>query len=342
MSLLVTGGHGFVMSNLLRAWLERDPAATVVLLDREPPDAATLRFFEGLHERIHWIGADILDRAAWQEAARQHGVDRIVHGAALTPHPFTAADGKVHDPERARPEQVIEVNLGGTLAVLELARSLPAFRRLVLVSTGSVYGDEGPVDRPLPEDGFVAPGTLYGISKYAAEMVGARYAALFGLSVVAARLASVYGPMDRILPSRHVVCAPNRATALALAGEPIRLNAEDGVGDWIHAGDVATALIALLEAERPRHATYNVGSGRAETLATLAALTAGLVPGATWSVRPDDANLVGDPGRRRGQWGAYDIARLATEFGWSPRPLAERLADYIAWRSAAEGKGERR
>ena len=66
---------------------------------------------------------------------------------------------------------MLDVNLGGTRAALELARTLPDFRRFVLVSTGSVYGDEGPTDRLLPEVGHVDPTTLYGISKQAAEMV---------------------------------------------------------------------------------------------------------------------------------------------------------------------------
>lgn len=339
MSLLVTGGHGFVMSNLVRHWLDGHPREHVVLLDRDAPDQASTAFFGGRLERIHWIRADILDRATWQDAAREQGVDRIVHGAALTPHPWSDLDGTLHDPERAQPGRVVDVNLGGTLAVLDFARSLPACTRLVLVSTGAVYPAESPDGNPIRESGSVAPSTLYGISKYAAELVARRYAELFGLSIVAARLASVYGPMDRMLPSRHVVCAPNRVTALALAGVPIRLDGEDGVGDWIHAADVAAALTLLLDADEARHTVYNVASGCAETLARLAALTTALVPGATWSVDPGRANVQGDVGRSAGRWGAYDIARMRDEFGWAPQPLVQRLTEYIAWRECAETMG---
>jgi UDP-glucose 4-epimerase len=145
--------------------------------------------------------------------------------------------------------------------------------------------------------------------------------------------------MDRLLPSRHIVCPPNKVTALALAGEPVRLGNGEGVGDWIHACDVAIALAILLEAEAPRHPVYNIGSGRAETLARLAELTAELVPGTVWSVDPDSPNVVPDPGRLAGHWGGYDIGRMRAEFGWTPAPLEVRLAEYIDWRRNKEMRG---
>lgn len=337
MSLLVTGGQGFVMSNLVRAWLESRPAGQVTVLDAVPPDDIALRFFAGFEQRISWITADIRDRAAWPHDAGD--LTAIVHGAAVTPHPWTDADGARHEPEREDPERVVDINLGGTLAALDFARRLPGLKRFLLVSTGSVYGDEGPTDRPLPEDGWVAPTTLYGISKLAAEQVARRYGELYGLPVTTVRLASVFGPMDRLLPSRRVVCAPNRVTALALSGDPIRLSSAEAVGDWIDARDVATAILALLAAERPRHPVYNVASGRAETLGHLAELTCRLVPSATWAVDATRPNLVADPARRLGQWGAYDIGRLSHELGWAPEPLEARLASYVAWRRLNESLG---
>ena len=336
MSLLITGGQGFVMSNLVRAWLERHPSERVVVLDVAAPDRAAERYFTDVQARIDWIIADLLDRDAWYGAALDAGIDRIVHGAAVTPHAWLDAAGIRHSTEYERPEHVLNVNFGGTVAVLEFTRRITALQRLVYVSTGSVYGDDGPTDGPLPEEGYVAPGNLYGISKHAGEQATRRYGELFGLSVTATRLASVYGELDRLLPSRHVICTPNRLSRLALAGEPIRLNSTEGVGDYIHAQDVASAIIALLEADRPRHFAYNVASGRAATLGCLAELTASLVPGASWTVDPADPNVVVDPARHRGQWGAYDITRMTSEFGWRPLPLEQRYRDYLAWRRAEE------
>ncbi|MBZ7924946.1 NAD(P)-dependent oxidoreductase [Ensifer adhaerens] len=330
MSLLVTGGHGFVMSNLVRAWLQKHPSESVTLLDTLPPDEMAERFFRGVKDRIRWIVADLRDRGTWFNEALSLGIDRIVHGAAVTPHAWFDGTGARHDPERENPERVLDVNLGGTLAVLAFARELPACRRFLLVSTGSVYGDDGP-DGPLPEEGYVAPTTLYGVSKLAAEMVARRYGELYDLPVVTARLSSVFGPMDRMLPSRHVACAPNRMTALALAGNDLRLNSTDGVGDWVAVQDVAVALALLVEAERPLNAVYNIASGVAVSLGTLVETVERLVPGLRWSVDPSHPNVVAEPSKLRGQWGAYDISRLGTEFGWTPLPLEQRLQDYIEW-----------
>ena len=90
MSLLVTGGHGFVMSNLARLWLDRHPHERVTILDRDHPDEAARRFFAGVEDRIRWIAADILDPGAWHDEARRHGVARALLLAAAD---FARADG---------------------------------------------------------------------------------------------------------------------------------------------------------------------------------------------------------------------------------------------------------
>jgi UDP-glucose 4-epimerase len=332
-TILVTGGNGFVMSNTVRHWLESDPAERVVILDVAPPDAIARRFFAAVAGRVGWVEASILDRARWAPLLADRGITRIVHGATLTPHPYVASDGTPRDPEREGPQRIMDVNLMGTIELLEWARGLPALQRFLYVSTGSVYRDDGPADRgqPLPEDGYVGPTTLYGISKYASEMVVRRYSELFGLSVVSVRLASVYGPMDRETSSRHVRCMPWRVAHLALAGEELRANAYDGVGDWIHAGDVAEAIARLLLAPALRHPVYNVASGRAETIGNLLAITGEKLPMKARQCAKAEANLIGDPDRLHGQWGAYDISRLSDELGWQPAPLRRRMHEYIDW-----------
>src|SRR5258706_14227851 len=321
------------MGNLVRHWLEGDPAENVVIPAAAPADDIARRFFAGVAGRIEWIEASILEPARWAPRLAGRGIARIVHGATLTPHPFMAADGTPRDPEREGPQRIMDVNLMGTVALIEWVRGLPGLQRFLYVSTGSVYRDDGPAERgqPLPEDGYVGPTTLYGISKYAAEMVVRRYGELFGLPVVAVRLASVFGPMDRETSARHVRCMPWKVAHLALAGEELRANAYDGVGDWIHAADVATAIALLLRAPAPRHPVYNVASDRAETIATLLAIAGEKLPVRARQCARAEANLVGDPDRRQGQWGAYDISRLSGELGWRPAPLRQRLHEYIDW-----------
>ena len=99
----------------------------------------------------------------------------------------SAAEAK-RQPEAEAPAKIVDVNLMGTVHMLEWARIRPSVKRFIYVSSGSVYRHHGPDwAEPLPEDGYVAPLTLYGISKFASEMVVNRYADLFGMSALSVR-----------------------------------------------------------------------------------------------------------------------------------------------------------
>jgi UDP-glucose 4-epimerase len=224
--------------------------------------------------------------------------------------------------------------------MLEWARSHPSVKRFVYVSSGSVYRHHGPdwAGEPLPEDGYVAPLTLYGISKFAAEMVVNRYADLFGLSALSVRLASVYGPMDRATESRNFRHVPNRVAHMALSGETIRPNSLEPVGDYVHSADVAGAIIALLDAPRLRYRHYNIGSGVTSTIGDVVAWATARIAGLKVEVTPGEAaNIVQDVSLKDGMWGAYDLARIERDTDWRPRPGIEAFHDYMDWIAANEG-----
>lgn len=334
MTLLVTGGTGFVMSVLARAWLDRDPAARAVILDRSGLDDMARHHFAGVADRLTILTADILDPAGWSSALDREGITAIVHGATITPiSRGSAAEAKIL-PEAQDPARIVDVNLMGTVRMLDWARARPQVGRFIYVSSGSVYRHHGPdwSGEPLPEDGYVAPLTLYGISKFASEMVVNRYADLFGLSAASVRLASVYGPMDRATESRNFRHVPNRIAHMALAGEVIRANALDGVGDYVLSTDVAAAILALLDAPALRYRHYNIGSGTTATIADIIAWARERVPGLVAEVTPDDrANVVQDPALKGGMWGAYDTARIERDTGWRPRPGKDSFHAYMDW-----------
>lgn len=327
MTLLITGGGGFVMSHLARTWLEADGGASVVVLDASPLDGVVERFFAPLADRLGYIQADVLDEDALAAIAAAHDITRIVHGATITSMP---GDG-TSMAEDGDPRRLLEVNIQGTANLLQWAAGLSNLVRFVHVSSGSVYGG-GPAEGPVPEEGYVGPDGFYALSKWASELVANQYAASAGLPVVSVRFSGVFGPMDRITPSRSVRCEPNRIAHLALAGEVVRVNDPGGVGDWIHARDVAEALVLLLAAPTIAHPVYNIAHGELATIADLIAITAEVVPGLRHEVVADEqANVLGDARRRIGRFGAYDIARMTAEFGWRPRPLRDAMHDYIAW-----------
>jgi UDP-glucose 4-epimerase len=335
MTLLVTGATGFVMSVLARHWLESDPTARLVVLDAAPLDAAAERYFAPYTKRLAVVVADLTRPDSWHAALTAHEVTHIVHGATLTPlSRGTVAEAR-REPEAENPARIIDVNVMGTVAVLEWARTRPSLERFIYVSSGAVYKHHGP-DRPgepLPEDGYVMPRRLYGISKLASELITERYGDLFGLSTASVRPSSVYGPMDRVTASRNFRHVPNRIAHMALDGAGcVRVNTLEAVGDYIHVEDVAAAIVSLLRARRLRYGAYNIASGITTSIRDMVGWAAEKVPGFRAEIVPaEQADIVQDPALRDGMWGAYDISRLNAETGWKPRPMREALHTYMDW-----------
>jgi UDP-glucose 4-epimerase len=338
-TLLVTGGTGFAMSVLGREWLDAEPNARLVVLDAAPLDAAAIRHFAPVAERLDVVVADIGRPDTWEAALRGANISQIVHGATITPLSSGASAQAGREPEAENPARIIDVNTMGTAAILEWARAQPTVKRFIYVSSGAVYLHHGPnrPGEPLPEDGYVMPRRLYGISKLASELITERYGELFGLSTASVRPASVYGPMDRITASRNFCHVPNRIAHMALDGAPrVRVNTIEAVGDYIHAEDLAQGIIALLNAPRLRFSVYNIAAGVTATVGDLVQWAAEKAPGFHAEITaPEDADIVRDASLRDGMWGAYDISRITSETGWKPRPVREALHAYMDWINAA-------
>lgn len=341
MTLLVTGATGFVMSVLARHWLEADPGAQVVVLDAAPLDAAAQRYFAPFMQRLSVVTADVLQPDIWRPALARHVITHIVHGATITPISRGTVSEAKREPEAENPARIVDVNLMGTVTVLEWARTLPKLERLIYVSSGAVYKHHGP-DRPgepLPEDGYVMPRRLYGISKLASELVTERYGDLFGLSTASVRPSSVYGTMDRVTASRNFRHVPNRMVHMALDGvKCVRVNTLDAVGDYIHVEDVARAIVSLLRTPQLHYSAYNIACGVTASIGDMVAWTAEKVPGFTAQVVPaEHADIVQEAALRDGMWGAYDVTRIFAETGWKPRPMRAALHAYMDWVAAERG-----
>ncbi|MEQ9349162.1 MAG: NAD(P)-dependent oxidoreductase, partial [Alphaproteobacteria bacterium] len=292
------------------------------------------RAFADAGDRLTYVQADVTRPESWNHAVAGRTIRAIVHAATITPNTQGPPEKAKVVPERDIPARILDVNIMGTVQMLEFARQCPDLKRFIYVSSGSVYGDHGPdiAGAPLPEDGWVEPHELYAVSKYSSELITRRYAELFGLSAVSVRLSGVFGPFDRATPARTYECAPNRVAHLALAGRTIRVDRLDAIGDWISAPDIARALVHLLLAESPRHSVYNIAQGRTDTVADLLRHTRAVLPQTRWQESAaDSADVLQGGPYTGGRWSAYDIARLRDEFGWQPTPLAAAMAEYIGW-----------
>src|SRR5258707_14642905 len=282
MHLLVTGATGFVMSVLGREWLAAHSDAHLTVLDVAPLDEAAHLYFAPVAQRLNVIVADLTRPESWRAALEANAITHVVHGATITPISRGTAAEDSREPEAEQPARIIEVNVTGTVALLEWARTQSKIQRFVYVSSGAVYKEHGP-DRPgepLPEDGYVMPRRLYGISKLASELITERYGDLFGLSTASVRPSSVYGTMDRITSTRNFRHVPNRIARLALEGvKRVRVNTLAAVGDYIHVEDVARAVVSLLRARALRYSAYNIAAGSTATVGDLMGWAAEKAPG---------------------------------------------------------------
>jgi len=295
-----------------------------------PLDAAASRYFAPVKDRMRVLVADVTRPEAWRDAVTGSEITHIVHGATITPlSRGTAAEAK-REPEADNPARIVEVNVMGTVAVLDWARTLPKLKRIIYVSSGAVYKHHGP-DRPgepLPEDGYVMPRRLYGISKLASELITERYGDLFGLSTASVRPSSVYGTMDRVTASRNFRHVPNRLVHMALDGvKRVRVNTLDAVGDYLHVEDAASGIVSLLHAPNLRYSAYNLAAGTTATVRDLVGWIAEKVPGFHAEIAPpDEADLLQDATLTDGMWGAYDISRIAAEDGLEAETHARSAA----------------
>lgn len=327
-TVLVTGGSGFVLSNLVQHLLDSDRDCRVIALDMGAPDALTDAFFSQFQDRFHLVTGDVRDTAKLKAISDIHPISDIVHGATVTHNPAM---------ERENPRHFIDVNLLGTLTVLDWARSLPDLQRFIYVSTGGVYGNPtrfSPKDIQ-PESGPFDPPELYAVSKYAAELVVRRYATLFGLDAVRVRLSGVFGPMERPTGARRPgsMSLIYKMTRCLIENRPMLVSPRSlGAGaDFISAEESAKAFVLLLGARKLPFDVYNIAAGKLRTIADILAIFQNVSPDFRYELANGnqiDADF--DPEQQLARNNAYDITRL-NDLGWAQRSLKDQFAGYLAW-----------
>ena len=242
MHALVTGGAGFIGSNLVDALLARNWSVSVV------DNFATgqlINLNDALAAGAVLHKASVTDSAAMNQLLGKDRPDVVFHLAAQV------------DVRRAVSDPFVDAqaNVGGTAAVLEAARAAGT-QRVVLASTGgALYGEADVI--PTPEDAPIAPLSPYGASKAAAESYLALYRRLHGLSTISLRLANVYGPRQDPLGEGGVVAIMCGA---AVSGRPATVFGDGSqTRDFVFVGDVAAAFLAAAESDAG--GAFNVGTG---------------------------------------------------------------------------------
>ena len=301
MKAVVTGGAGFIGSNLVDALLERGDE--VVIVDNISTGKRE-NIQQALAAGARLVEADIRDGQALIELFEDFKPDVVFHLAAQIDVRRSIAD---------TPFDAM-VNVVGTINVLEAAKRAGT-RRVVNSSTGgAIYGEGKQI--PAPEDHPSAPEAPYGQSKFAAEGYLELYRRLHGLSTISLRYGNVYGPRQDPLGEAGVIAI---FCGKLIAGERPTIFG-DGLQtrDYVYVGDVVSANLAAVDSDAS--GAFNVGTAhQASVLELVEAL--GNIAG-----REFEADLApARPGEVRHI--AIDYSRARDELGWEPKvALDEGLA----------------
>lgn len=306
MKTLVTGGAGFIGSNLAKSLL--DDGHDVVVLDNF---SSGYRVNLAELPRARIIEGDVRDQAV---------VDKAVEGCEVVFH-LAASVGNTRSIER--PIEDSEVNVLGTLRVLEAARH-NGTRKVVFSSSAGIFGELKTL--PIREDHPVEPDTSYGASKLGAEKLCLAYAKLYPLECVCLRYFNVYGVNQRFDAYGNVIPI---FVHRALRGEPLTIHGDgEQTRDFVNVRDVAQANYRAAMA-RGVSGAFNIASGTRVTINSLAAMLVDAM-----GTKIDVHHGPPRPGDVRHSLADVSAARAA--FGFEPAVgLREGLAEYVNWARGA-------
>ncbi len=309
MNVLLTGGAGFIGSNLVRLLLAERPEWRVVNLDKltYAGNAENLADLEG-HPRYRFVRGDVCDGALVAEVFRAERIDGVMH---------LAAESHV-DRSILAPAVFIETNVRGTQVLLEAAREL-GVARFLHVSTDEVYGSLGPTGL-FSEETPLAPTSPYSASKAGSDLLALAYARTFGVPVVVTRCSNNYGPYqfpEKLIPL--MIANAVRDLPLPVYGDGMN------VRDWIHVEDHCRGLLAAFERGADGE-VYNFGASCERHNIDIVKQVLALVG------KPERLiQFVKDrPGHDRRY--AIESAKAKAKLGWAPRhAFEEGLAATVRW-----------
>jgi dTDP-glucose 4,6-dehydratase len=331
-TLLLTGGAGFIGSNLVHHVLDHTNDR-LVIVDKLTYAGSLLNLERPLRDaRVTFAKSDIADGAAMAKLFRDHRPDAVLNLAAET-HVDRSIDG---------PRAFVDTNVVGTLVLLETARQFLAecsqevrqSFRFLHVSTDEVYGTLGPSGQ-FDEETQYAPNSPYAASKASADHLVRAYQHTYGLPTLTTNCSNNYGPFqypEKLIP----------LTVLnALDGKSLPIYGDGGnVRDWLHVDDHCAGILLVLREGRTGE-RYNIGGGNERTnVQVVDAICDALDRSWPASSNPALANrssyrdlktFVADrPGHDRRY--AINAAKIRRELGWSPKHrFEEGLAATVRW-----------
>jgi dTDP-glucose 4,6-dehydratase len=309
--ILVTGGAGFISSNMIR-YLLHETAHDVVTMDAltYAGNMANLADVDG-HERLKFIHGDIRDLADVTGAL--DGVDVIVNAAAESHVSKSIAEGGA---------EFVTTNVVGTQVLMDAMRNHP-IERFILISSSEVYGTAE--TEPMSEEHPLNPRSPYAGTKAGGDRLAYSYYCTYDLPITVIRPFNNYGPFqhpEKVIP---------RFIIQALSDRPLTIHGDGHASrDWLHVFDTAEAITAACEVplERIVGETINVATGIDETVEQIADMILEIL-GKPGSLK---RHVVDRPGQVDRHIGSTDKAERL--LGWRSRiPFADGLERTIRWYS---------
>ena len=328
MKILVTGGAGFIGSNLIRQLIDGTDHH-VVNLDKLTYAGNLSSLDDYIDHKHHtFVQVDLCDPAALREIFQTYQPDAVIHLAAES-HVDRSIDG---------PGDFIQTNILGTYNLLQASldywsqlrqkseNQASAFRFLH-VSTDEVYGSLGPNDPEFTETSPYAPHSPYSASKASSDHLARAWHDTYSLPVLVTNCSNNYGPYqfpEKLIPVVILKC---------LRGEPIPIYGKgENIRDWLYVGDHCSALRAVLEKGIPGE-TYNIGGNNEQTNLNLVRHICAELDELHPGTRPYESliSFVTDrPGHDLRY--AIDSTKIRTQLGWEPREtLQTGMYKTIQW-----------
>lgn len=309
MNVLVTGGCGFIGSNLVKYLRRERPDWKIVNLDKltYAGNLETLADLEGDPRHV-FVRGDIANRELVEHLLVQHGIDAVMH---------LAAESHV-DRSILGPEVFIHTNVLGTQQLLEACRAR-GVKRFLMVSTDEVYGSLGPTGA-FTETSPLQPSSPYSASKTSSDLVALAYHHTFKMDVVVTRCSNNYGRYqfpEKLIPLMVVNALHDKPLPVYGDGANVR--------DWLHVDDHCQGLLVALEKGRAGE-VYNIGGGSERRNIEIVKGILGLLK------KPESLiQYVADrPGHDRRY--AIDPTKIRTELGYQPKHTFEQgLAETVTW-----------
>jgi dTDP-glucose 4,6-dehydratase len=309
MNVLVTGGCGFIGSNLVKYLRRVRPDWTLVNLDKltYAGNLENLKELEGDSKHV-FVRGDVANRELVEHLMGVHRIDAVMH---------LAAESHV-DRSIMGPEAFIQANVLGTQQLLEASR-VRGIKRFLMVSTDEVYGSLGPTGY-FTETSPLQPSSPYSASKTSSDLLALAWHHTFGMDVVVTRCSNNYGRYqfpEKLIPLMVVNALHDKPLPVYGDGANVR--------DWLHVEDHCSALLAALEKGKAGQ-VYNIGGNSERKNIEIVKAILGLLN------KPESLiKYVKDrPGHDRRY--AIDATKMKTELGWTPAHTFEKgLQETVRW-----------